>query len=584
MASARLPSVGSDDGNWGTILNGFLEVGHNSDGTLNSVPKVFNVKDYGAKGDGSTDDTTAIQNTINAAAGGTVYFPAGTYIYTNLSLSSLSSTVRLLGEGPERTILYPKASATSPTVTADWGSGSSIPNVRIEGIEWNLAACPTNDAIYINNVNKLYVSDCKFRQGRRQLWLGYVSAAKVSHTYHMNFQSSGVYVAAPNPASSGNPSGQQPNVEFDTVHGEATSTNNGIAADALIWIYGFCAGLTFENIWAIKSVSATTGTWGAGIRIDGPEAPSGSFGHFALMSAVNTDGVDGPGIYLNNARQIQYTNCFLGCRSAANGGTDAGIHMYGTCQDIMSGGGNWISGLGVEVDAAATVNGFYSNNDVFPQTVTGGAILINTGATLSNWTIGAGNRYYTAPFPSAAVAALAIAAVPSETSRPTASPPRFMVSAAAAQERIEFYNPASGDSWYMDVTDTGSGWRVLDNAARNIFELFNGGGVAIGNQTGTTNAPITIKKITSQTTSYSGNSNLAAGARDSLTVTITNANMGTNDGVVANCSTVLPQGVSLKVVVASATTLTVYIENNGSSAANIGACTIRTTVFQYNNT
>jgi hypothetical protein len=30
---ARLPTVNSDDGNWGTILNGFLEVEHNADGT-----------------------------------------------------------------------------------------------------------------------------------------------------------------------------------------------------------------------------------------------------------------------------------------------------------------------------------------------------------------------------------------------------------------------------------------------------------------------------------------------------------------------------------------------------------------------
>lgn len=32
--SARLPTPGGDDGSWGDILNGFLEVSHNSDGTL----------------------------------------------------------------------------------------------------------------------------------------------------------------------------------------------------------------------------------------------------------------------------------------------------------------------------------------------------------------------------------------------------------------------------------------------------------------------------------------------------------------------------------------------------------------------
>lgn len=40
-----------------------------------------NVKDYGAKGDGSTDDTASITNALNAlpATGGVLYFPNGTY-------------------------------------------------------------------------------------------------------------------------------------------------------------------------------------------------------------------------------------------------------------------------------------------------------------------------------------------------------------------------------------------------------------------------------------------------------------------------------------------------------------------------
>lgn len=42
----------------------------------------ISVTDYGATGNGATDDTVAIQNALNAlpASGGTVFFPCGTYL------------------------------------------------------------------------------------------------------------------------------------------------------------------------------------------------------------------------------------------------------------------------------------------------------------------------------------------------------------------------------------------------------------------------------------------------------------------------------------------------------------------------
>ncbi len=52
---------------------------------------VFNIKDYGAVGDGTTIDTPAVNKTIEAAAaagGGTVYFPAGTYACYSIHLKS----------------------------------------------------------------------------------------------------------------------------------------------------------------------------------------------------------------------------------------------------------------------------------------------------------------------------------------------------------------------------------------------------------------------------------------------------------------------------------------------------------------
>ena len=51
----------------------------------------YNVRDNGAVGDGRTLDTAAINRTITAAAaagGGTVYFPAGTYLSFSIRLKS----------------------------------------------------------------------------------------------------------------------------------------------------------------------------------------------------------------------------------------------------------------------------------------------------------------------------------------------------------------------------------------------------------------------------------------------------------------------------------------------------------------
>ncbi|MEM2857220.1 MAG: glycosyl hydrolase family 28-related protein [Candidatus Nitrosocaldaceae archaeon] len=63
---------------------------------LFTIPKIFNVKDYGAKGDGIADDTQAIRNTINAAINylnssslqriAIVYFPAGNYLVQGSTL------------------------------------------------------------------------------------------------------------------------------------------------------------------------------------------------------------------------------------------------------------------------------------------------------------------------------------------------------------------------------------------------------------------------------------------------------------------------------------------------------------------
>jgi hypothetical protein len=113
---SRLPTPGADSSTWGAILNDFLAVEHNADGSLKPIAQtkvngltsaltskvnkgelVISVKDYGAVGDGAVDDTAAIQAAINAAPDGAmVYAGPGIYKFSTLTISSGK---RLMGSG-----------------------------------------------------------------------------------------------------------------------------------------------------------------------------------------------------------------------------------------------------------------------------------------------------------------------------------------------------------------------------------------------------------------------------------------------------------------------------------------------------
>lgn len=97
---------------------GLVPAGFDISCTLPKLP-TFNVKDYGAKGDGATDDTAAIRQALSAATtqgGGIIYLPQGTYNVcpqaTDINPSLWTPIFRInvghivfCGDGPDKTVL-----------------------------------------------------------------------------------------------------------------------------------------------------------------------------------------------------------------------------------------------------------------------------------------------------------------------------------------------------------------------------------------------------------------------------------------------------------------------------------------------
>jgi hypothetical protein len=74
-----------------------------------STGQTYNVKQFGAKADGSADDTSAIQAAIDAAVkshGGHIYFPAGRYRVTKSLTFSSADRFDITGDGRSSALLH----------------------------------------------------------------------------------------------------------------------------------------------------------------------------------------------------------------------------------------------------------------------------------------------------------------------------------------------------------------------------------------------------------------------------------------------------------------------------------------------
>lgn len=141
--------------------------------TGNADSNVFNVKAYGARGDGISDDAPAIRAAMaaaNAASGGIVFFPAGTYMVSKDAgnpwcLAIPGDNITLLGAGPRLSTVKAMAALPAPPVGLIYANRVAAPQVKELGVNGNWGAVigvnPPAGAVIPDGINQLNQADPK---------------------------------------------------------------------------------------------------------------------------------------------------------------------------------------------------------------------------------------------------------------------------------------------------------------------------------------------------------------------------------------------------------------------------------------
>ena len=259
-----------------TSLSSFLQAGTGAvtrtmqDKTRERV----SVKDFNAVGNGSTDDTAAIQAAITAfqGTGATIFFPRGTYKIT--SSLNITGTIRFEGESRDGSAIFWTNTIFNAVVVSTLGR-VAFEKLTFSGpVSATAGASLTLDGPSGTGNGLAIIRDCTFAQGFNHVVT--VSAADwtIDNCYFSEYVNFGVYVG-------------------NVLHNDA--------GDSTIMACTFATSLASAT--AIHQVSS------GGLKIIGNKMINGQYGYHMVLAAGGVATVDL--VIGNNSIEGQSAACVL---------------------------------------------------------------------------------------------------------------------------------------------------------------------------------------------------------------------------------------------------------------------------------
>ena len=300
------------------------------------------VKDFGAVGDGVTDDTAAIQAAVDNVTETHIYFPKGTYKIT--APINLKSNITIEGGGREHTLI--QASGNFPILQHVGGPTNTVGDVTIRSVQIRGQA-NTNDkqfGIFCDWGSLWVIEDCSFRLCKIGYFQG-TSRNNVITNCDFILCDTAMWFGPIDQSGGGTPDNT---VFMDTIDAVATVD----------------IGLRVEGLTGCKAVNCSFVNGNRGVyvgnyvRATTPRAIlDGSTANVPLeadarqirwmhLTNIYTDSVSQEGWVFDNVTtgkattQVKLVNCWGGNHQATNG------MSFSSCENIQIAGSTMIKSIG----------------------------------------------------------------------------------------------------------------------------------------------------------------------------------------------------------------------------------------------
>lgn len=331
----------------------------------------YNVKDYGAIGNGTADDTVPIQNAIaaaTAAGGAVVFLPHGTYLVNSgTGFSTSSSGVTIQGEGSNATQIAIGSGFTGTSLFTWTGNYGGVRELSIIGNSTTTTSNPAAHAVTVSGAQTFRVLNATFLNINGYAIRAIGTASQSLHggmVHNVKIQScaGGIYILSDSTNTAAN-------FMLSNIFTRFLGVNSGTNANL--------DGIHIEDSWDVLMqnvmpwMQATLGGTGAALRIKGNCAATFIENLDALGPQTGTNVVieDGPN---GSPQNVQITG---------------GVIQQGNVGLLISGGSNQ-----VRVNTMRIIN---NNTHGVTVSSTGFGIYINqclfslngAGATGTNYEI-----------------------------------------------------------------------------------------------------------------------------------------------------------------------------------------------------